>query len=47
MIRLLAYTLTLLFYFRQVLSHRGRNTPPSLRALAQSLHWTPPGWDTS
>ena len=47
MIRLLAYTLTLLFYCRQVLSHRGRNTPPSLRALAQSLHWTPPGWDTS
>jgi hypothetical protein len=47
MIRLLAYTLTHLFYVRQVLSHRGRNTPPSLRVLAQSLHGTQPGWDTS
>jgi hypothetical protein len=47
MIRLLAYTLTLLFYVRQVVSHRGRNTPSNLRALAQSLHWTPPGWGTS
>jgi hypothetical protein len=47
MIRLLAYTLTLLFYFRQVLSHRGPNTPPGLGAFAQSLRGTLPGLDTS
>jgi len=47
MIRLLAYTLSLLFYCRQVLSHRGRSTPPSLRAFAQTLRGTLPSLDTS
>jgi hypothetical protein len=47
MIRLLAYTLTLLFYCRQVLSHPGHHTPPGLRAFAPSLRGTLPGLDTS
>jgi hypothetical protein len=45
-IRLPAYTLSLLFYCRQVLSHRGRNTPSSQRALAQSLRGALPGLNT-
>ncbi|MGQ9636006.1 MAG: transposase [Bryobacteraceae bacterium] len=37
MIRLLAYTLSLLFYHRQVLSHRGSHVPATFREFARSL----------
>lgn len=37
MIRLLAYTLSLLFYHRQVLSHRGSHAPATFREFARTL----------
>ena len=37
MIRLLAYTLSLLFYHRQVLSHASDSTPATFRELAALL----------
>jgi hypothetical protein len=37
MIRLLAYTLSLLFYHRQVLSHGGSRAPATFREFARSL----------
>jgi hypothetical protein len=37
MIRLLAYTLSLLFYHRQVLSHPGSHAPATFREFARSL----------
>ena len=37
MIRPLAYTLSLLFYHRQVLSHRGSYAPATFREFARSL----------
>lgn len=37
MIRLLAYTLSLLFYHRQVLSHRGSRAPATFREFARCL----------
>lgn len=42
MIRLLAYTLSLLFYHRQVLSHRGCHAPATFREFARSLRV--PSW---
>lgn|GEM_PF-4229530 len=47
MIRLPAYTPSLLSYCRQVLSRRGLNTPPNLRDFAQSLRGTLPGLDSN
>ena len=41
MIRLLAYTLSLLFYHRQVLSHSAATTPANFRELAASLRRLP------
>jgi len=37
MIRLLAYTLSLLFYPRQVLSHRSSHAPATFREFARNL----------
>ena len=42
MIRLLAYTLSLVFYHRQVLSHRGSHAPASFREFAYRLSGQPP-----
>lgn len=42
MIRLLAYTLSLLFYHRQVLSHAGAAAPATFREFAASLRRTAP-----
>jgi hypothetical protein len=48
MIRVLAYTLSLVFYHRQVVSH-ARQTPPTFSAMARLLAYLllPPPWDTS
>ena len=48
MIRVLAYTLSLVFYHRQVVSH-ARRTPPSFREMARLLAYLflPPRRDTS
>jgi len=45
MMRLLAYTLSVLFYHRQVHSHPGQRTPASLRECAQALRWLIPALD--
>ena len=42
MIRLLAYTLSLLFYHRQVLSHAAATAPATFRELARFLSPPPP-----
>ncbi len=47
MIRLLAYTLTLLYYHRQVLSHRGRQAPTTFRELGQRVRVSSAFDDTS
>ena len=48
MIRVLAYTLSRVFYHRQVLSH-ARRTPPSFSEMARLLayRFLPPHWDSS
>jgi hypothetical protein len=48
MIRVLAYTLSLVFYHRQVVSH-ARPTPPTFREMAQLLAYLflRPHWDSS
>lgn len=47
MIRVLAYTLSLLFYHRQVLSHGGRNRPQTFREFAWALRQLAPALDSS
>jgi hypothetical protein len=48
MIRVLAYTLSLVFYHRQVVSH-ARQTPPTFSEMARLLAYLflPPRWDSS
>ena len=48
MIRVLAYTLSLVFYHRQVVSH-ARQTPPTFSEMARLLAYLflPPHWDSS
>ena len=48
MIRVLAYTLTLVFYHRQVVSH-ARQAPPTFSEMARLLAYLflPPGWNSS
>jgi hypothetical protein len=47
MIRVLAYTLSLIFYHRQILTHSGHGTPASFREFAQRLCQLAPAWDAS
>lgn len=46
-IRVLAYTLSLLFYHRQVLSHAGSGLPATFREFAQLLRQLAPSLDSS
>ncbi len=47
MVRVPAYTLTLVFHHREVLSHPGPRTPTTLRQLARALRSPAPALDSS